>query len=119
MKRFSGIQLFRVLHLPRFRLIPNFRELLKDWGRYPGDRGLIGEQGAMAVGAAWFRLWTAEEHFYGFLSSTVPEVSMAVKEGCRSMGVGRALLGRLVEVARADGYPALSLSVSPNNYALR
>ena len=44
---------------------------------------------------------------------------MAVKQGYRSRGVGRALLGSLVEVARADGYPALSLSVSPNNYALK
>ena len=96
-----------------------FRKLLNEWGGRSGDKGLIAEQEAVAVGAAWFRLWTVDVHSHGFVSSTVPEVSIAVKEGCRSKGVGRALMGSLVEVARADGYPALSLSVSPKNYALK
>ena len=80
---------------------------------------MIAEQEAVAVGAAWFRLWTDEEHSYGFVSGNIPEVSMAVKQGCRSSGVGRALLRSLIEVERASGYPALSLSVSPGNYALK
>jgi GNAT superfamily N-acetyltransferase len=96
-----------------------FRKLLNGWGGRTGDRGLIAEQETSGIGAAWFRLWTADVHSYGFVSSTVPEISIAVKAGCRSMGIGRALLDGLIELARADGYPALSLSVSPKNHALR
>jgi len=96
-----------------------FRKLLNEWGRRLGDKGVIAEQEAEAVGADWFRLWTVEEHSYGFVSSKVPEVSIAVRQGCRSMGAGRALLVSLVEVARASGYAALSLSGSPKNYALK
>src|SRR6185503_11038608 len=84
-----------------------------------GDKGLIAEEDAVTVGAAWFRLWTPEVHSYGFVSSCVPEISMSVREDCRSRGVGRGLLESLIELARADGYPALSLSVRPKNYALK
>ena len=105
--------------LAAFSADSEFRKLLNEWSVRPGDKGLIAEQEAVGIGAAWFRLWTTDVHSYGFVGSTVPEVSMGVKEGCRSRGVGRALLGSLVEVARADGYPALSLSVSPKNYALK
>jgi GNAT superfamily N-acetyltransferase len=95
-----------------------FRKLLDQWGRH-GDQAMIAEQRAMPVGAAWFRLWTPEWHSYGFVDASAPEVAMGVKECCRSLGIGRALLGRLVEAARAESFPALSLSVSPKNYALK
>jgi ribosomal protein S18 acetylase RimI-like enzyme len=98
---------------------PEFRKLLEGWGSRPGDEGLIAEEEGVAVGAAWFRLWSVEVHSYGFVRSDVPEVAMAVKEGCRSRGVGRALLEGLIQAACAAGYPALSLSVSPKNRALK
>jgi ribosomal protein S18 acetylase RimI-like enzyme len=95
-----------------------FRKLLDRWGR-SGDRAAIAEQGVIPVGAAWFRLWTPELHSYGFVDSAIPEIAMGVIQSCRSRGIGRALLGRLIEAARADGFPALSLSVSPTNHALK
>lgn len=104
--------------LSDFAAESEFRKLLGQWGR-AGDRGLIAEQNGIATGAAWFRLWTVDVHSYGFISPTVPEIAMAVKQGCRFSGVGRALLERLIEVARADGYSALSLSVSRKNYAFK
>jgi ribosomal protein S18 acetylase RimI-like enzyme len=93
-----------------------FLKLLDDWGR-AGDRAVIAEQDGMSLGAAWFRLWTPEWHSYGYVDSGVPEVGMGVKQGHRSRGIGRALLASLVEIARSESFAALSLSVSPNNYA--
>ncbi len=102
--------------LSRFREEPAFASIFDAWGR-PGDRALIATSDDLRLGAAWFRLWTPELHSYGFVAADTPEIGMAVAATHRSRGVGRALLRALIETARADGHPALSLSVSPENPA--
>jgi ribosomal protein S18 acetylase RimI-like enzyme len=77
----------------------------------------VAEEQQSKIGAAWFRLWTPELHSYGFVNAETPELGIAVASAHRSKGVGRTLLRGLIEIARADGHPALSLSVSPSNYA--
>jgi GNAT superfamily N-acetyltransferase len=99
-----------------FRDDPEFSKLVADWERR-GDRAVIAEEGDMRIGAAWFRLWTPEIHSYGFVNAATPEIAMAVRQDHRSKGIGRRLLEALIERARADGFPALSLSVSPLNFA--
>jgi GNAT superfamily N-acetyltransferase len=99
-----------------FRDTPEFSKLLVGWERR-GDRAIIAEASGTRIGAAWFRLWTPELHSYGFVDAATPEVAMAVRQYYRSKGLGRRLLNALVETARADGVPALSLSVSPLNFA--
>jgi ribosomal protein S18 acetylase RimI-like enzyme len=101
-----------------FRQEPEFRKLLAGWGR-PGDRAVVAEVAGVAAGAAWFRLWTPEVHSYGFVDAATPELGIAVAAAHRSTGLGRRLLRALVARARADGVPALSLSVSPGNRARR
>jgi GNAT superfamily N-acetyltransferase len=95
---------------------PEFSKLLVGWGRQ-GDRAKVAEESGTRIGAAWFRLWTPELHSYGFVDAATPEIAMAVRRDYRSKGLGRRLLNALVEMARADGVPALSLSVSPLNFA--
>jgi len=102
--------------LAEFRQNPEFTKLLADWGR-PGDRGVLAEEQRTRLGAAWFRVWTPELHSYGFVDSRTPELGIAMAPAHRAKGAGRALLRALIQIARADGYPALSLSVSPSNYA--
>jgi ribosomal protein S18 acetylase RimI-like enzyme len=102
--------------LGEFREQPEFTKLLADWGR-PGDRGVLAEEQGTRIGAAWFRLWTPEFHSYGFVDAETPELGIAVVSVRRSKGVGRSLLRALIEIARGDGHRALSLSVSPSNYA--
>jgi len=93
---------------------PEFTKLLSGWGRH-GDRGVIAEETAKPLGAAWFRLWTTELHSYGFVDASTPELGIAVSLQHRRNGIGRALLRDLIAIARADRFPALSLSVSPFN----
>lgn len=102
--------------LGEFREQPEFTKLLADWGR-PGDRGVLAEEQGTRIGAAWFRLWTPVFHSYGFVDAETPELGIAVVSARRSKGVGRSLLRALIEIARGDGHRALSLSVSPSNYA--
>jgi ribosomal protein S18 acetylase RimI-like enzyme len=95
---------------------PEFSIQLADWGR-AGDVALVAEHGDRPVGAAWFRLWTADAHSYGFVDDETPELGIGVEPGLRSRGIGRALLQALLETADAHGYLGLSLSVDPANLA--
>lgn len=99
--------------------VPEIARYLKDWGR-PGDTGRVAEDSAaVPVGAAWYRLFSTAEPGYGFISESVPEVSIAVSKGARGAGVGTALLAALIAEARDQGHPSLSLSVLRENTAVR
>jgi ribosomal protein S18 acetylase RimI-like enzyme len=96
---------------------PHLALYLAGWPR-PGDRGVIAEQDG-PVGAAWYRTYTDADHGYGFVGADVPEVSIAVLASHRHAGIGRRLLGALIEASEAEGHAALSLSVNDENPARR
>ena len=87
---------------------------VKAWGR-PGDTAMIALRDGFPVGAAWFRLFPATAPGYGFVDEQTPELAVAVVPNARGKGVGSALLGSLLDRARADGYDAVSLSVDRHN----
>ena len=86
----------------------------RGWGR-PGDAATIALEDGFAVGAAWYRLFTAEEPGYGFVDEQTPELAIAVVPSKRGHGIGEQLLEALMEQARAEGHEALSLSVETQN----
>lgn len=96
---------------------PELAHYVRGWPQ-PGDLGVVAEAD-QPVGAAWLRLFTADDPGYGFTDVATPEVSMGVLDSWRSRGVGRRLLEGLISAARETGLPALSLSVETNNYARR
>jgi len=71
------------------------------------------------LGAAWYRLMTADDPGYGFIDDHTPEITIAVVPSWRGRGVGRRLLEALIAASRADGHGALSLSVEEGNDARR
>jgi len=87
---------------------------VKAWGRR-GDTAVIALLDGFPVGAAWFRLFPQDAPGYGFVDGQTPELAVAVVPNARGQGVGSALLGSLLEQARADGYGAVSLSVDRHN----
>jgi ribosomal protein S18 acetylase RimI-like enzyme len=84
------------------------------WGR-PGDGGVVAEIDAVRVGAAWYRLFSAEAPGYGYVDDKIPELSLAVVPLHRRKGIGEALLRSCMVQAREEGFQALSLSVAVHN----
>jgi ribosomal protein S18 acetylase RimI-like enzyme len=96
---------------------PPVRRYVERWGR-PGDTALVAIQDFQPVGAAWYRLFRANNPGYGFIDEETPELSIAVVPSKRGSGLGSELLGALMERAREDGYAAISLSVEKDNPAV-
>ena len=96
---------------------PALAHYVVGWPR-AGDFGVIAEDDrGRNVGAAWCRLFPADDPGYGFVSPDVPEVSIGVVGLARNCGVGRSLMGGLIDEARRRGIHQLSLSVEVDNYA--
>ena len=87
---------------------------VKAWGR-EGDTAVIAIDNGFPVGAAWYRLFTAERPGYGFVDESTPELAIAVVPSARGRGIGSALLTALLTRARDGGYEALSLAVDSDN----
>ncbi len=88
------------------------------WGRR-GDTGVIALDEGFPVGAAWYRLFKESAPGYGFVDEQTPELAIAVVPSRRGRGLGEELLTALMERARSEGHRALSLSVEPQNPALK
>ena len=98
---------------------PRIARYVKGWGR-EGDMGFVAidSKSLKPIGAVWSRLSSGEDKGFAYLDDATPEMGIAVLAEHRGMGVGTALVRKLL--AEAVGiFPAISLSVSPNNPAKR
>ncbi|MEZ0295528.1 MAG: N-acetyltransferase family protein [Candidatus Methylacidiphilales bacterium] len=105
---------------------PKLSRYAADWGR-PGDVGILAEAGDEVLGAAWCRLFRQDAPGYGFISSEIPEMGLAVAPQRRGRGIGTALLNALIAevqnpkagrtICTRPG--ALSLSVMRGNPVIR
>lgn len=88
------------------------------WGR-DGDAGLVAVDDATgeALGAGWYRTFTAAEPGYGFVDEATPEIAIACTAAARGRGLGHQLIAGLLARAHADGLAQLSLSVRTTNVA--
>ncbi|HWQ01724.1 MAG TPA: GNAT family N-acetyltransferase [Gaiellaceae bacterium] len=88
------------------------------WGR-PGDTALVAIDEFQPVGVAWYRLFPEDEPGYGFVDEDTPELTIAIVPSRRGKGLGEQLLAALLDEARAQGRSEISLSVEPDNPAIR
>lgn len=101
------------------RADPLLARYVDGWPR-TGDSGVIAtDDDGTPIGAAWYRYFTATAPGYGFVSPTIPELSLAVAPQARGVGTGRQLLASLLGVARNQGLTRVSLSVDRANPARR
>ena len=91
--------------LPVFRYVQN-------WGRR-GDAGVVAFEGPNVYGAAWYRLFPAAAPGFAFVDEETPELTIAVVPSHRGHGTGGELIEALLERARTEGFPRVSLSAEP------
>jgi ribosomal protein S18 acetylase RimI-like enzyme len=96
---------------------PQVRIYAEDWGK-PGDVGVVGELEGGAIGACWLRLLprgvglaSVDEH--------TPQLGIALVPEFQRKGFGRQLLMAALQAAGAHGYHQVSLTVHPQNPAIR
>ena len=87
------------------------------WGR-KGDTAVVALEEGFPIGAAWYRLFTRDEPGFGFVDEQTPEIAIAVVPSRRGRGTGHELLHALVDVAREQGFAALSLSTADESPAM-
>jgi GNAT superfamily N-acetyltransferase len=98
---------------------PEISHYVVGWKREM-DFGTVAElEDGRPIGAAWGRLLNASDPGYGFVSDTIPELTMGVLPGHRGGGTGTVLMAAVIEQARDLGFTALSLSVEDHNPAVR
>ena len=98
---------------------PDVARYLTGWGR-DGDLGFIAEDSPTGnpLGAAWSRLWTEDDHGYGFIDADTPELLIAIRRGHRGKGIGTSLMNEVLRTA-SSRFQSVSLSVWPENPAKR
>jgi len=96
---------------------PEISHYISGW-LLDGDVGVVAET-ERPIGAAWWRFLPEEEPGYGFADSETPEITIGVRADDRSQGIGKYLLDTLICMATEQGLPGLSLSVEPENHAIR
>ncbi len=99
--------------------LPEVAKALADWGGRDGDTALIATLNGTPVGAAWYRYWTEEDEMRGYMADNVPVIVIGIHEEFRGKGIGTKLLSGLVEQAKKEGVPRVSLMVAKDNYALK
>ncbi len=96
---------------------PDVAKSLADWSERDGDTALIATLNGTPVGAAWYRYWTEDDEMRGYMNDNVPVLVIGVHEDHRHKSIGTLLIEGLVEQARKDDVPRISLMVSKDNYA--
>ena len=98
--------------------LPMLAQYVDSWMKRPGDLGIVAIEDKTQIGAAWIRKWIGSEQGYGFVDTTIPELSISLLPEYRGIGIGTKLLGLLLEKV-SQQYEAVSLSVANYNTAKR
>jgi ribosomal protein S18 acetylase RimI-like enzyme len=98
---------------------PDVALALADWGERAGDTAFVATIDGVQAGVAWYRTWNDAQNINGYITATMPVVVIGVARDFRRGGVGACLMSSLMDAAAAQGVPALSLSVTKDNHALK
>lgn len=88
------------------------------WDAGQGGLVALSDKGVPA-GGVWLRAGSSARPRYGWVSDEIPELAIAVEGAYRRQGLAAQLLRAIVDYARAEGCPGVSLSVDTVNEGAR
>ena len=94
---------------------PELQVYVEGFGSRRGDNALCAESDGKIVGAAWGRIMND----YGHIDDETPSLAISLYSGFRRQGIGTALMRKIIDTYRAEGFKRLSLAVQKANYAVK
>lgn len=88
---------------------------IKGFGTQKDDHCFCAEVDNKVVGAVWVR----NINGYGSIDDVTVEFAISVFDEYQKMGIGTALVNRMLEHLKELNYPKASLAVQKGNYAVR
>jgi ribosomal protein S18 acetylase RimI-like enzyme len=107
----AGLRPIEVLDHPAVRIYA------EGWGK-PTDVGVVAVIGGKDAGACWMRL-LPDGVGLAFVDVATPQLGIALEPEFQHQGHGEPLMRAALEAARAAGYAQVSLTVHPENPAIR
>ena len=96
---------------------PGVRIYAENWGG-PDDVGVIGEVDGEIAGACWMRLVKGGVGL-GYVDDETPQLGIALFPKFQRQGHGELLMRAALDAARRHGFRQVSLTVHPENPAIR
>lgn len=93
---------------------PELQVYVEGFGSRRGDIALCAESDGKIVGAVWGRIMND----YGHIDDETPSLAISLYSGFRRQGIGTALMRKIIDTYRAEGFKRLSLAVQKANYAV-
>jgi len=103
---------------PPDRSIVNQPELAlyyEGFGNGLADNCLVAEIDNKVVGAVWTRIMDD----YGHVDDETPSLAISLYKDCRGKGIGTAMMQKMLELLKSQGWRKASLAVQKTNYAVR
>ena len=95
---------------------PELQVYITDFGKKMGDTAIVAEaDGGSIIGAVWARIMED----YGHIDDETPSLAISIYKEYRNHGIGRALMEKILEALKIQGFRQVSLSVQKANYAVK
>ena len=94
---------------------PELALYYEGFGTGDADNCLVTEADGKVVGAVWTRIMDD----YGHVDDKTPSFAISLYRDYRGKGIGTAMMRRMLEMLKEQGYERASLAVRKANYAVR
>ena len=94
---------------------PELQVYVAHFGDIKDDRGFVAEVDGKIVGAVWVRIMND----YGHIDDETPSLAISLYKDYRGLGIGTAMMKKILTLLKSHGYSHVSLSVQKANYAAK
>lgn len=95
---------------------PELQVYIAGFGKKKGDTAIVAEaDDNRIVGAVWVRIMED----YGHIDDAISSLAISIYKEYRNHGIGRALMKKILEALKIQGFRQVSLSVQKVNYAVK